>query len=50
MPVMHVVFNEDEWAQLQAWGDRYSKSVGIESRRLTWAQLLLAYANSKVLP
>lgn len=50
MPTLHVAFTGNEWDHLDAWRERYCKSMGIDSSHVTWAQILLAYANSKVLP
>ena len=50
MPTLSVSFTDAEYAMLVAWRARYADRMGVAADRVTWGQLLTAYANSTVGP
>ena len=51
MPSINVPFETaEELSNLRAWKRRYAESIGKDAEEVSWANLLNAYANARVLP
>ena len=50
MPVLRATLEDDQMSAARAWKRRYAESVGVDPELVTWEQVIMAYANSRVLP
>lgn len=47
---LNVAFDESDFKRLLSWKARYADSIGRSVDDVSWDDVLLAYAKSKVLP
>ena len=50
MPNLNAEFSDEDWEKLRAWKRRYAAHHDVDIDQVTWPAILLAYANSKVMP